>query len=172
MKRKGQKVKASFDPLDIFATLNAGRVEYLVFGGLAVVLYGVGRVTWDVDVIVHLTASNVDRLAKALTRIGFVPRVPADPRGLADPHIRRVWTQEKAMAVYSFIDTHIPPRNVDVMIRPPHDFEDLYRRRHIVKVRRITIPVIPVDALVRLKRAAGRPQDLQDIADLSRLGLI
>jgi hypothetical protein len=164
--------RTTFDVLDIFAVLNTAHVEYLVFGGLAVILYGVGRVTWDVDLIVHLTVSNVKRLAQALHQIGFKPRVPADPAGLADPKIRRDWIEKKGMKVYSFIDDQFPPRNVDVMVRPPKDFGALYERCKIVEVRGVPIPLVPVQTLVKLKRAAGRLQDMQDVEDLGRLGLI
>ena len=158
-----------FDPTDIFAALNAERVKYLVFGGIAVVLYGVGRLTWDVDIVLKLTATNVDRLTKALKKIGFQPRVPAPPSGLADPSLRRKWIREKRMQVYPFREQRSPSRIVDVMIKPLKDFESLYDRRTLMKVRGVSIPLIPVDALLRLKKAAGRPQDLQDIQDLKRL---
>lgn len=134
-------------------------------------LYGVGRVTWDVDLIVHLTAANVQRLVKALKRIGFAPRVPADPSGLADPKVRQQWITKKGMKVYSFIDNGVPPRNVDVMVRPPKNFEVLYRRRHVVDIRGVSVPLVPARTLIRLKRSAGRPQDLQDVEDLGRLGM-
>ena len=158
--------------MDIFASLNAAGVKYLVFGGLAVILYGVARLTWDVDVVVQLTASNVRRLAEALGRIGFDPRVPAPPSGLTDPKIRKHWINDKGMAVYSFIERRSPFRNVDVMVRPLRNFDTLYDERAVVKVRGVSIPLMPLGALVRLKQVAGRPQDVQDIQDLRRLGKI
>jgi len=163
--------RAGFDPTDIFAALNKAQVRYLVVGGVAAVLYGVARVTWDVDIAVQLTVPNVDRLAKALGGIGFIPRVPAAPSGLANAKVRDAWIRQKGMKVYSFIERRSPPRNVDVMVRPPHNFQELYQHRAIVKVGGVSIPLMPAKALVQMKRKAGRLQDLQDISDLKRLGL-
>lgn len=162
-----------FDPSDIFAALNAAQVKYLVVGGVAVVLYGILRTTYDVDVSVQLTTDNLQRLAKALKQLGFVPRVPAPITGLADPKTRRLWTRQKGMKVYSFIEpSGVPPRNVDVMVEPLKDFDALYRTRKQVILRGIPVPLIPVNELARMKRRAGRLQDLQDVQDLRLAGRI
>ena len=162
-----------FDPSDIFAALNAGKVKYLVVGGLAVVLYGISRTTYDVDLSVHLTTDNLERLAKALKRLGFVPRVPVPIVGLADAKTRRLWTRQKGMKVYSFIEPRgTPPRNIDVMVEPLKNFEAVYRRRKIATLRGVPVPLVPVNELARMKRKAGRPQDLQDIQDLRLIGRI
>jgi len=162
----------NFDPTNIFAALNRGGVKYLVIGGIAVVLYGVARVTWDVDLVVELTTPNLKQLSVALRRIGFVPRVPAPPEGLADPKTRRLWIQRKNMKDYSFVELKSPQRIIDVMINPPPNFTQLYRHRTTVKVRGMPVPLMPVKALARMKRAAGRFQDLLDLEDLKRLRLI
>ena len=162
-----------FDPSDIFAALNAAQVKYLLVGGLAVVLYGIQRTTGDVDVAVHLTTDNLKRLAGALKQLGFVPRVPAPIAGLADPKTRRLWTQRRGMKVYSFIEPYgLPPRNVDVMVTPLEDFEAVHRKRTMASLRGVPVPLIPVNELARMKRKAGRPQDLQDVQDLRLAGKI
>lgn len=162
-----------FDPSDIFAALNRANVKYLVIGGIAVVMYGIKRTTGDVDLCVQLTTDNLNRLADALKRIGFVPRVPAPITGLADAKTRRLWTRERGMKVYSFIEPHgVLPRNVDVMVDPPKNFDSLYRDRARVTLRGVSVPLMPVAELARMKQGAGRPQDLQDVQDLRLLGRI
>jgi len=162
-----------FDPSDIFAALNVAQVKYLVVGGLAVILYGIQRTTGDVDLCIHLGAENLERLGQALKRIGFIPRVPAPLMGLADPKTRRLWTKQKGMKVYSFIEPQgRPPRNVDVMVEPLKNFDAVYRKRKTATLRGVAVPVIPVNELARMKRKAGRLQDLQDIQDLRLIGRI
>ena len=162
-----------FDPSDIFAALNAAEVKYLVVGGLAVFLYGISRLTWDVDVSVHLTTDNLERLANALKRLGFVPRVPAPITELADPKTRRLWTVKKGMKVYSFMEPDgTPPRNVDVMVEPLKNFEAVYRKRTTATLRGVPVPLVPVSVLAAMKRKAGRLKDLQDVQDLRLAGSI
>ena len=171
--RRQGSARAAFDPTDIFAALNAAQVQYLVVGGLAVVLYDVMRTTGDVDLSVQLTTDNLHRLAKALKHIGFVPRLPVSITGLADPKTRQLWTKQKGMRVYSFIEPYgAPPRNIDVMVEPLKNFEAVYRRRTVATLRGIPVPLIPVSELVRMKRKAGRPQDVQDVRDLRLVGRI
>lgn len=167
------KAAARFDPTDIFASLNEAKVKYLVVGGIAVVLYGIRRTTGDVDLCVHLTTDNLERLAKALRRLGFVPRVPAPITGLADAETRRFWTTQRGMKVYSFIEPYgAPPRNIDIMVNPAKNFGALYRRRKTVTLRGVSVPLMPVNELAQMKRRAARPQDLQDVQDLRLLGRI
>lgn len=162
-----------FDPSDIFAALNSAHVKYLVVGGLAVVLYGISRTTYDVDVSVDLTTDNLDRLSKALKQIGLMPRVPVPITGLADAKTRRLWTRQKGMKVYSFIEPQgMPPRNVDVMVEPSKGFGALYQRRKMALLRGVPVPLMPVHELARMKRKAGRLQDLQDVQDLRLAGKI
>ena len=50
----------------IFEALNRKEVRYLVVGGVAMVLYGYGRLTVDLDLLVDLDSDNLDKLVKAL----------------------------------------------------------------------------------------------------------
>ena len=162
-----------FDPSDIFAALNAAQAKYLLGGGLAVIFYGIRRTTGDIDLCVHLTSDNLERLAQALKRIGFVPRLPAPITGLADPKTRRLWTKQKGMKVYSFIEPYgTPPRNVDVMVEPLKNFDSVYRKRKMATLRGVPVPLMPVKELARMKQKAGRLQDLQDVQDLRLAGRI
>jgi len=171
-KRITQQRRATFDPSDIFHALNEAGVKYLVVGGVAAILHGVNRLTWDVDLAVQLTTSNLGRLAAALARMGFEKRVPVPVQGLANARTRKVWLEDKGMKVYSFVERHAPQRVVDVMVNPPHPFTRVYRRRVTVRARGADVPLVPVDVLVAMKSAAGRPEDLLDIDALRRLGKV
>ena len=103
--------------------------------------------------------------------LGFVPRVPAPITDLADAKTRRLWTGRRGMKVYSFIEpSGFPPRNVGVIIEPLRQFKAVYRRRTMATLRGVSVPLIPADELARMKRSAGRPQDLQDLMDLRLAG--
>ncbi len=165
----GRETREGFDPTDILAALNKAHVRYLVIGGLAVILHGVNRHTWDLDVSVELTVKNLKALERALKRIGFERRVPAPIEGLADPATRRLWTNQRNMKVYSFHERSAKSRVVDVMVKPLADFNDAYRRRVIKQAWGVSIPVVPLNILKQLKKAAGRPQDVFDLGALKQL---
>lgn len=50
---------------DVFASLEKHQVKYLVIGGIAAVLYGVPRATFDLDIIIEATPDNAQRLLDA-----------------------------------------------------------------------------------------------------------
>lgn len=55
----------------VFASFRRNDVKYLVIGGIAAVLYGVPRATFDLDVLIEPTKENAQRLLDALAEIGF-----------------------------------------------------------------------------------------------------
>ena len=161
-----------FDPTDIFAALNQAKVRYLVVGGVAAVLYGVNRTTSDVDLAVELTTDNLKTLEVVLERKGFVRRLPVSIQGLADARTRTLWTKQKGMKVYSFMESKPPARVIDVMVKPLANFDRAYAQRVTATVHHVPVPLIPVHLLAWMKREAGRPEDLRDLQALRQLGRI
>jgi hypothetical protein len=51
---------------DVFASLQQRNVEYLVIGGIAAVLHGVPRATFDLDILINPTLDNAQRLLEAM----------------------------------------------------------------------------------------------------------
>jgi predicted nucleotidyltransferase len=51
---------------DVFASLQKHQVKYLIIGGIAAVLYGVPRATFDLDILIEATPGNARRLLDAL----------------------------------------------------------------------------------------------------------
>lgn len=159
---------ASFEA--VARVLNAANVPFILVGGLAVVAHGYGRYTADVDLVVRLDIDTVARLFVALGSLGYRPRVPVTASAFADERQRAEWIAEKGMAVLSFhSDTH-RETPVDVFVAEPFDFAQEYGSA-VVREIAIGVPVriARLEALIRMKRDAGRPQDLADIAELERL---
>ena|SRR3989338_4940722 len=151
------------DPADIFKALNQARVRYLVVGGVAAIFHGVPRTTFDTDLAVELETGNLERLERVMNRLGFAARIPESVIGLADPRIRQRWTRQKAMKVFSFVERHKPFRVVDVMVRPLKRFNQLYAHRVIVRHDGVRVPLLPLLALIAMKKAAARREDLEDV---------
>ncbi|MEO9176915.1 MAG: hypothetical protein ABI317_15490, partial [Gaiellales bacterium] len=62
-----------FDPRAILTVLEESRVNYVVIGSLARVLQGSDEVAHGVDICTQRKGENIDRLAKALDRLGARP---------------------------------------------------------------------------------------------------
>ena len=57
-------------------TLNTAKIDYVVCGGAAVVMFGFTRMTIDLDLIVSLEKDNLSKLYDTLLRLGYKTRVP------------------------------------------------------------------------------------------------
>jgi len=55
----------------VFASFQKNDVKYLVIGGIAAVLYGVPRATFDLDVLIEATEDNAERLLSAMIEAGL-----------------------------------------------------------------------------------------------------
>jgi len=158
---------ALFEP--IFVALNASGSRYVVVGGVAAVLHGHVRLTADVDVIVDLEPSAASAALEALTRIGLEPRAPVPVAAFVDPLVRAEWMKRKSMRVFSLWDPHDPMREVDLLLEHPIAFEGLWQRSVEVELETTTVRIVSLDDLIELKRIAGRPEDLQDVAALEAI---
>ncbi len=68
-----------FDPVRICTILNEERVEYVVVGGFAAVVRGSSLPTRDIDIVPSRSTENLDRLGRALRRLGAQIRTAGDP---------------------------------------------------------------------------------------------
>lgn len=153
-----------FDARELFRALARNDVEYVTIGGIAIQAYGGQRLTQDLDVAVDPTAENIARLAKALLDL--------DARILG-PHGQRSKSVPDAPLLASSDQWHLitPHGPLDLLTLPAHlgPFADMRARAHQVALDELTIPIAHRDDLLKMKRAAGRPQDLADIRLLESL---
>lgn len=155
--------------IEIFRELAKEDVRYVIVGGIAVNLLGVPRFTADLDLIVALEQENVHKFAKSMSRLGFKPKVPVTAEMFADPKNRERWINEKNMIVFSFWRPDRPYEVIDVFVKEPIPFKELWSKREKVSLEDIKIPVISIDHLIQLKKQADRLQDVSDIEALKKL---
>jgi hypothetical protein len=154
----------------VASALHDARVRYLVAGGLAVNAHGYIRLTMDIDLVIALDAVNIRRAFQALDGIGYRPTVPIDADSFAQPEQRQRWQDEKGMRVLNFFSDAFPGTSVDVFVHEPFDFV----REYEVALRGELLPgivarFVSIPTLIRMKRVAGRPRDLDDIQHLEWL---
>jgi hypothetical protein len=158
-----------FAPDDLLLTLTNAQVEFVVIGGVAVGVHGFIRATKDLDIVPDPTPGNLARLARVLTEIDAqhvglddfsseeFPYDPTDPGQLAEGANFR-------------LETSLGP--IDIMqwvagIETDPAYRELASQAVSVRFRDAQIRVCGLEHLRMMKRAAGRPQDLEDLKRLA-----
>ena len=154
------------DFIGLFALLAAARIRFVLVGGLALVLHGLDRLTADVDLVIDLSAESAQAAVQALTAAGYRALAPVDPIALADPEKRREWQTVRNMQVFSFWDSSNTRPTVDIILSPAVPFDELWTAASVVNLAGHAVHVASIEHLIRMKAAAGRPQDLADIERL------
>jgi hypothetical protein len=135
---------------EMLSAFSAEGVEYLLVGAYALAVHGLPRATGDLDLWVGTAGENPKRVRRALKRFG----APLDQLTLKD--------LTRPDVVFQI---GVAPRRIDVMTTVDGlEFAEAWGRRLETKVEGLTVHVISRDDLIRNKRAAGRPQDLADVA--------
>lgn len=153
----------------VMDSLNQHQVKFLLVGGMAVVAHGYGRMTFDIDLVIQLNSTNIQRTFDALGPLGFLPRIPVTPEEFADPAIREQWAREKGMIVLNLYSKDHEPCAIDLFISEPFPFEDTYAKAVPTEVNGIPFRYVDLNTLIRMKRKAGRPVDLEDVRHLELL---
>ena len=153
---------------DVFRELYKNKVRYIVVGGIAVNLYGVPRMTADLDLMVDLEKENVLKTVDILKSLGYVPKIPENPENLANQEKREEW-KKKNMKAFTFWNTKKPYKQIDILIENIMDFDEAYNRREKVKAEGFEIYLASIDDLIEIKRKSGRKQDLCDIEALKKV---
>ncbi len=133
---------------DVFKSFQQHEVRYLVIGGVASVLHGVPRATFDLDILIDPTDDNALRLLSALVDAGF---------GTA--------TMTNAQEILAHEITVFNDRvRIDVQTRTPGiSFQDAWRRRKTVTYQGQDLFIVSKEDLIASKQASGREVDLEDI---------
>lgn len=154
---------------ELFARLAAANVRYVVVGGVAVVLHGFARLTADVDLVIDLDEENTRRALETLTGLGLRPLLPVNALDFANAETRRDWSENRNLKVFSLLHPRNPLLTVDLFVRDPIPFDELWLRADSVSVGNVSVRIASIRDLIRMKREAGRAQDQQDIEKLEAI---
>jgi predicted nucleotidyltransferase len=138
-------------------------VDFVVIGGIAAVLHGSARNTFDLDICFAPDDVNLVALGDVLTALGarlkgveeHAPFVP-DARTLGQIELLTLVT---ALG------------ELDVLARPPGapTYAELRRNADRHDLGGFNVSVASIDDLIAMKQAAGRPKDLLDIEELDAI---
>ena len=157
----------AFNLREIFQAL--ADCDYVVVGGLAVIMHGHLRATRDLDLVVGLAPENCRKALDALASIGLRPRLPVVMQDFADPAKREDWNRNRNMMVFQLWDPKNPERSVDVFVREPLYFPTMLADAVIKDLDGVPIRVASIPHLIAMKQVAGRRHDLDDIEALRQI---
>lgn len=142
------------DFAELLSAFAEAGIEYLLVGGYAVAFHAEPRATKDMDLWIGGGAENVEKLVRALSSFGA-------PREILDA--LRTQTAEE------FVFMGVPPLRVDFLRSIDGvEFGAAYARRVEARWHGVPVSVIGRSDLIVAKRAAGRAQDLADVAAIEK----
>jgi hypothetical protein len=149
-----------FRPTALIGALVQGGVDFVVIGGVAVVIQASPRFTRDLDISYATDLANLERLGSLLVALD------ARLRGVEDdlpftPHARTL--RHAQMLTLTTRDG-----DLDLLVNPPGSpgYPALRRHADIVDLDGASVRIASLEDLIEMKRAVGRPQDEIDIESL------
>ncbi len=154
--------------LSLLQLLASQGIEFVVVGGVAATLHGGRRTTFDLDVVPRLSSQSWDKTIRAVWKAGGRPRIPESLDRISDVENVRRWMDEKGMRALTFRSAD-GVMEIDFLVQESHRFDQLLQRAELITVDGVQYAVASIDDLIAMKREAGRPQDLVDIAELEAI---
>src|SRR4030042_3644395 len=137
----------------VFESFQKHDVRYLVIGGIASILYGVPRATFDLDILIEPTPDNAQRLLDSLLDAGLGTASLTNVKELLSNEITvfKDWVR------------------IDVQtVTPGLNFQEAWEHRETMTFQGQIFYVLSKKDLISSKRASGRDVDLEDVRLLER----
>jgi hypothetical protein len=157
------------DFFSIFERFHKENIRYLLCGGLAVNIYGVPRMTADIDVLLDFETENIKRFEICMMNALYKSSLPISLNLLSDKNERIKLITEKNLIAFSYYNTKANTMSMDVLIDVPLTFEELWTRKNVRINDQIPINLVSLNDLIALKKYSNRKQDQEDIYLLSQL---
>ena len=147
----------------LLATLTRHDVAFIVVGGAAAIAHGSARLTQDLDIVYDRAPANLDRLVAALT--DYRPYLRGAPAGL--PFLWDCITLSRGLN-FTLVTAL---GDIDLLGEIPGggSYQDLRPDAIELRVFDTTCLCLNLRQLIRSKRAAGRPKDLEALAELEAI---
>ena len=140
---------------DVFRSFHTHNVRYVVIGGVATILHGVPRTTFDLDILIEASSDNVKKLLTALLDAGMGTAALTSVEDVLQNEIT-IFKDRVRVDVQTFT--------------PGLKFEEAWNNKKEIVYRGQTFFIVSKEDLVKAKTAAGRPVDLEDVRLLGLQG--
>ena len=135
--------------LKVLESFNSQKVDYVLIGGFAVIIYGLARLTQDIDIVIKMNEENILKLKEALFSV------------FKDNEIKEIRFDE--LKNYAVVRYGTPDGfYIDIMARVGEiaNYETI--DSEIIEYEGVKINIATAKALYELKKNTVRPEDKKD----------
>ena len=147
----------------VTSAFNVAGIRYALVGGHAVALHGAVRGTVDIDFVLKWSKNSLSKTESILVGLGLEPQLPISAEDIFN--YRDEYINNRNLIAWNFYNPTEPAEQVDIIIT--YDLSE--KQVTELKLRNGKIRLLSLPALIKMKKASGRPQDLEDIKALLKL---
>lgn len=141
------------DTEGLLRSLKEHRVDFVIIGATAFPVYGYARATLDIDIFIKPTDNNAERAYQALKAFGY---------DISD--IKKEDLLKKKLLIRQYaVETDVHPFVKGI------SFEEVWKNKVRAKFGNTFVYFASLNDLIKMKHAAGRPKDIEDLRYLKRL---
>jgi predicted nucleotidyltransferase len=135
--------------------LNSHKIEYLLIGGYAVGYYGYPRTTADIDVWIAIHPDTASKMVQVFYAFG-----------MRSPEIN----SELFTTPGNIVRMGMAPVRIEILNKIDGvEFSTCYKRRGLIELDEVPVPIISLEDLRKNKLASGRHKDLDDLEHLPEI---
>ena len=138
---------------NLLKLLNENDVDFVVIGASAFPMHGYSRATLDIDLFIRQNSENAQNTLEALKKFGY------DVTDLTADDLQK----NKVLIRQYVVETDIHPFVTGVT------FDEVWAHKVVDKIGNIEVYVAGLDDLIKMKKAAGREKDKEDLKVLEEL---
>ena len=141
------------DTESLLKSLKDHKVQFVVIGATAFPVHGYSRATLDIDIFIRPETANAEKTLSALEEFGY---------DITDITVDELLTKKILIRQY-LVETDIHPFVKGV------SFDDVWKNKVKAKFGNTFVWFASLDDLIKMKKAAGRPKDREDLKYLLKL---
>lgn len=138
---------------NLLKLLKEHKAKFVIIGAMAFPFYGYSRITLDTDIFIEATEENAKRIWKALKEFGY---------DVTDITVEDLLTKKLLIRQYA-VETDIHPFVTGTT------FEEVWSHKKLGEVGGVSIYFASLDDLIKMKKAAGRKKDKDDLKVLKQI---
>jgi hypothetical protein len=150
----------SVDLAQVIPPLIRAKVDFILIGGMAGILHGSARVTFDVDIVYGRSKTNLERLVEVLEPLSPTLRdaPPESPFKLDVTTLRN--------GLNFTLATNLGDLDLFGELAGGETYNDLLPHSFDVEAFGVRFKCVDLPTLIRIKESAGRAKDREAIAEL------